>query len=193
MKSDTITISTADIGQVLDLVKRTVSYIGYPDEYAQRMSLLAEELINSNKAVIEETHASLWVETNEENMEIHLKLEGDLSAATREKLVEISKSQCNQPPEGIMAKIGAFFSDAFMQQTAEYTPLFMVDGEIAGNLNTPFSVISNDDTENATEDDREEHLLKGLADDITVCAWPTHAETVVVKKLPLKKQKITKA
>ena len=188
MKSDIIAVSMADIGKALDLVERTVTYIGYSDAFAEKMRLLAEELLSGNRFIIDEVTASLWVETDQENMEIHLKLEGALTPAARDKLIEISKSQCNMPPKGIFNKIGAFFSDAFMQQTAEYTPLFMVNGEPVENLYIPYSVVDipKPDTAGDDEDmnDIEKNILKGLADDVTVCAYASHAELVVVKKLP---------
>lgn len=109
MKSDIVAVSIADIGNALDLVERTVTYIGYSDDFAGKMRLLAEELIYGNRFIMDEVSASLWVETNDENMEIHLKLEGALTPSTREKLIELSKSQCNEAPKGMLAKIGAFF------------------------------------------------------------------------------------
>jgi len=188
VKSDIIAVSMTDIGKALDLVERTVIYIGYSDSFAEKMRLLAEELISGNRFIIDEVTASLWVETDQENMQIHLKLEGALTPSARDKLIEISKTQCNQPPKGIFNKIGAFFSDAFMQQTAEYTPLFMVNGEAVENLYIPYSVVDmpKKDTSGDDEDmnDIEKNILKGLADDVTVCAYASHAELVVVKKLP---------
>lgn len=188
MKSDIIAVSMEDIGKALDLVERTVLYIGYSNDFAEKMRLLAEELISGNRFIMDEVSASLWVETNEENMEIHLRLQGALSSSTRQKLIEISKNQCNQPPKGFLNKIGAFFSDAFMQQTAEYTPLFLVDGEPVENLYIPYSIVDTyqkkAESDNEGMNDIEKSILKGLADDVTVCAYATHAELVVIKKLP---------
>ena len=119
MQSDVIVVSAANIAPALDLVEKTVRYIGYSDEYGEKMRLLAEELINAIRFVLEETQATLWVDTTQQNMEIHILLEGMLSDAARDKLVEISKCQCNTPPKGLFARIGAFFSDAFMSDAAD--------------------------------------------------------------------------
>ena len=192
MQSDVIAIAAENIAPALDLVERTVKYIGYSEEYGARMRLLAEELINSIRFVLEETEATLWVDTTKTDMEIHLKLEGTLSDAKRDKLVELSKSRCNEQPKGLFARIGAFFSDAFMTDAAEYIPLFMDGGETANGYYMPLSLLS--DYHMPAEDEKpdelkglEANILRGMADDVTVCARPAHAELTVVKKLPEKK------
>ena len=137
MQSDVVTVTPANIAPALELVERTVTYIGYPREFGERMRLMAEELIGAIRFVLEETSATLWVNTDQTNMEIHLRLEGLLSDAARRKLVDISKCRCNEPPKGLFSRIGAFFSDAFMSDAAEYVPLFIDDGE--GMRSAPFT------------------------------------------------------
>lgn len=191
MQSDVIAISAENIAPALDLVEKTVNYIGYSADFGARMRLLAEELINSIRFVLEETDASLWVETTSTNMEVHLKLEGTLSDAKRDKLVELSKGRCNEPPKGLFARIGAFFSDAFMSDAAEYIPLFTDGGETANGYYLPLSLMSGyhvpaedegpDELKNV-----EANILRGMADDVTVCARPSSAELTVIKQLPAK-------
>ena len=189
MQSDVIAVSAKNIAPALDLVERTVKYIGYPEEFGERMRLLAEELINSITFVLEDTDATLWVETTLTDMEVHLRLEGTLSDAKRDKLVELSKSRNNEQPKGLFARIGAFFSDAFMSDAAEYIPLFTDGGETANGYYLPLSLLSG--YEMPAEDERpdelkglEANLLRGLADDVTVSARPSRAELTVIKKLP---------
>lgn len=189
MQSDVISVSLGNIAPALDLVERTVKYIGYPEDYGERIRLLAEELIGSIRDLLEDTDATLWVDTTAQNMEIHLKLEGALSDATRDRLVELSKSCVNEPPKGLFARIGAFFSDAFMSDAAEYVPLFMDGGESSGGYYMPISLLSGYHTpaEEKKPDDYEgieANILRGMADDILVSARPSHAELTVLKKLP---------
>lgn len=190
MQSDIVAVTADHIAPALDLVEKTVQYIGYPKDYGARMRLLAEELINSIRFVLEETQASLWVDTSKTDMEIHLKLEGTLSDAKRDKLVELSKSKCNEPPKGVFARIGAFFSDAFMSDTVGYVPLFMEYGEPSESYYMPLSLMSDYATPPLAAPaadgmpDLEATLLRGMADDVTVCARPMHAELTVIKKLP---------
>ncbi|HNW86919.1 MAG TPA: hypothetical protein PLP25_12470 [Candidatus Limiplasma sp.] len=191
MQSDVITVSADHIAPALDLVERTVQYIGYSAEYGARMRLLAEELIASIRFVLEETDATLWVDTTDTNMEIHLLLEGTLSDAKRDKLVEISKSRSNEPPKGLFAKIGAFFSDAFMSDAAEYIPLFTDGTESANGYYMPLSLLSNYQVPAETEKPdelkaMETNILFGMADDVTVSARASRAELTVIKKLPSK-------
>ena len=189
MQSDIITVKADNIAPALDLVEKTVRYIGYSADYGARMRLLAEELISAIRFVLEETFASLWVETNEQNMEIHLRLEGVLSDAARDRLVEIAKGQCNEPPKGFFARIGAFFSDAFLSDATGYVPLFTDGVENASSYYVPLSLLSGYNAP-AQEDipaelkDVEAHILRGMADDVTVCARPSRAELTVIKKLP---------
>ena len=189
MQSDVIAVSAQNIAPALDFVEKTVLYIGYPVAFGERMRLLTEELIHSIRFALEDTEATLWVDTTEQDMEIHLKLEGVLSDATRDRLVELSKCQCNQPPKGVFARIGAFFSDAFMTEAAEYVPLFMDGNEPIGSYYMPLSLMSSyhapaTDVPNDDFKDLEANLLRGLADDVTVCARPSRAEVTVVKRLP---------
>ena len=189
MQSDIVTVSPDNIAPALDLVERTVNYIGYPKEFGERMRLMAEELISAIRFVLEETTATLWLSTDETNMEIHLRLEGLLSDTARQKLVEISKCRCNEPPKGLFSRIGAFFSDAFMSDATDYIPLFIDGGEGMGSYTLPLSLLSDyrapaKDPEPAELRDVEANLLHGLADDVTVCARPSSAELTVVKKLP---------
>ena len=189
MQSDVVSVSPQNIAPALELVERTVTYIGYPREFGERMRLLAEELIGAIRFVLEETSATLWVNTDQTNMEIHLRLEGLLSDAARRKLVDISKCRCNEPPKGLFSRIGAFFSDAFMTDAAEYVPLFMDGNEPIGSYYMPLSLMSGyhtaaSDIPNDDFKDLEANLLRGLADDVTVCARPSRAEVTVVKRLP---------
>ena len=189
MQSDVIVVSAANIAPALDLVEKTVRYIGYSDEYGAKMRLLAEELINAIRFVLEETQATLWVDTNERNMEIHLVLDGILNDAARDKLIELSKCRCNEPPKGLLARIGAFFSDAFMADAAGYVPLFTDGAESAGMYYMPLSLLSRyetpaTDTEPPELKDVEANILRGMADDVTVSARPNRAELTVIKQLP---------
>jgi hypothetical protein len=189
MKSNSIAVTIPEMNKALDLVERTVQTIGYSDEFAAKTRLLTEELINGNRAIIEDVNASLWVETNDQNMEIHLRLDGGLSASTRKKLAELSLSKCSEPSEGIISRIRAFFSDTFMEQAEGYTPMFWIDDEIKNELFVPYSVLSDHQQRRVTDYDgmseAEKNVMMGLADDVTVCAFPKHAELVVAKKLPV--------
>jgi len=191
MQSDIIAVSADNIAPALDLVEKTVKYIGYSDEYGARMRLLAEELISSIRFVLEETEATLWVDTTATDMEIHLQLEGTLSDAKRDKLVELSKSRSNEPPKGLFARIGAFFSDAFMSDAAEYIPLFTDGTETSNGYYMPLSLLSSYQTPAPSEKpdefkDMEANILLGMADDVIVSAHACHAELTVIKKLPQK-------
>src|SRR5512143_229606 len=108
MKSNVIDVTIPEINKSLDLVERTAKTIGYSDEFAAKTRLLTEELINGNRVIIEDVKATLWVETDDKNMEIHLRLQGGLSPVTRRKLAELSLSKCTEPKESLVSRIGAF-------------------------------------------------------------------------------------
>lgn len=192
MQSDVIAVSAANIAPALDLVERTVRYVGYSDDYGARMRLLAEELISAIRFVLEETFATLWLDTDDTNMYIHLKLEGVLSDAARDRLVELAKSRCNEQPKGFFSRVGAFFSDAFLSDAVGYVPLFMESGEGMSAYTMPLSLIGDYETPAAAQapdemKDVEAAILRGMADDVTVCARPSRAELTVIKKLPQKR------
>ncbi len=191
MRSDVVKVTMLDIAPALDMVEKTAEYVGFPAEFGQKMRLMGEELVRSISFIMDDVDASLWVDTDDANMYIHLKLEGALSDTTREKLVNVSKEQRNEPPKGLFKRIGAFFSDAFMADTAGYVPLFIEGGDMSGSASyfLPLSMLADYEAPAQTEahDDLagiESNILKGLADDVTVCARTSYAELTVIKKLP---------
>ena len=184
MRSDTIAVSSHSIAPALDFVEKTAQYIGYSAEYSARMRLLGEELVSSIKSILDDVEASLWMETDQENMSIHLKLEGVLSELTRDRLVDLSKKHRNEPHKGVFARIGAFFSDAFLTDANGYVPL-MMNGDSTMYV-VPVSIMEIAPVEQPADDAKgvESNILRGMADDIKVCARSTYAELIVIKKLP---------
>ena len=184
MRSDTVVVSSQSIAPALDFVEKTAQYIGYSPEYSARMRLLSEELVSSIKSILDDVDANLWVETDEESMSIHLKLEGELSDLTRDRLVELSKSHRNESPKGLLARIGAFFSDAFLADANGYVPL-MMSGDSSMYV-SPVSILEISQPEQAADSAKgvESNILRGMADDVKVCARSTYAELIVIKKLP---------
>ena len=165
-----------------------MAYIGFSPAYGQKMRLMGEELVSSIGFILDDVDASLWLDTDETNMYIHLKLEGCLSDSTRDKLVGLSKEKRNEPPKGLFKRIGAFFSDAFMSDTAGYVPLFVEGAEQINSYVLPLSMLTAFPQPTSGEHDElegiEANILQNLADDITVCARSSYAELTVIKKLP---------
>lgn len=193
MRSDDVQVSLSNVAPVLDMIEKTTKYIGYDESYGQKMRLLGEELIQSCAQVLDELTGIVWLDTDEQNMHIHLKLEGTLSDSKRQKLIEISKSGRNEPPKGLFKRIGAFFETAFMSDVEGYVPAW-VNSEYAGGQYPAFSMMElycedmrNFGNKNTKADELqgiESTILKNLADDITVAARASTAELVVTKKLP---------
>ena len=59
MQSDVIAVKADNIAPALDMVEKTVRYIGYSEAFGARMRLHSEELISAIRFVLEETFASL--------------------------------------------------------------------------------------------------------------------------------------
>ena len=194
MKSAVIDVSIPDEHKALDLVERTARKIGYPDDIAQKIRLMTEELITGNRTLIEDLDASLWVETNDHDMEIHLKLTGGLSSSTRKNLIELSQDKCKAPREGIFARIGDFFTDTFMENVGGYIPVFMVEGESNYGFPEPYSLLKMHSGKYIVDykgmDPKDKDAMMEIADDVTVCAFKDGAELVVVKELPKVKAKV---
>ena len=191
MRSDNITVSMENLTPALNLIERTSDYIGYSHDYSARMRLVGEELLRSVSFILSETEGTLWVETDETNMSIHLKVDGNLCDSTRQKLIEVSKKERNEPPKGIFARIGAFLADAMMADSADYVPYMPCNAWVNGDY-APISLMMEYDVRPqmrqaqapSEPNDIELSLLKGLADDVRVAARAAHAEIIVLKKLP---------
>lgn len=193
MRSDDVKVSLENLAPVLDMIEKTTLYIGYDEAFAQKMRLIGEELIQSCSHMIDELSAYVWMDTDEKNMYIHLKLEGVLSEAKRDELIEISKSGRNEQPKGLLKRIAAFFETAFMNTADGYVPAWS-GYDYTSNQYASVSMmdIYNDELRrreerNDTPDELkgiEAAMLKSLADDVTVAARPSTAELTVTKKLP---------
>ena len=95
----------------------------------------------------------------------------------------------NTSPSRIGSLCRKVFTRLRMSDATDYIPLFIDGGEGMGSYTLPLSLLSDyrapaKDPEPAELRDVEANLLRGLADDVTVCARPSSAELTVVKKLP---------
>lgn len=193
MRSDEVVVSLENLGPTLDMIERTAAYLGYDSDCAATLRLLGEEMFQSCSRTLSDLQGVLWIDTDDANMNIHLRVEGEFSKARRARLMELSKSGRNEKPKGIFARLGAFFDDVFMANEDGYAPLMcdygMMESQYA-HLSLLDSYWADQRIRAAAREEQDDlkgvegAILKGLADDVRVSARPYSAELIIVKKLP---------
>lgn len=115
MQTDKLTI-TKDRGQIkaaLDKVELIAQYAGMNRRESANMCLLAEELILSVQNILDQYEGELWVDTNKERFEIHIKADVYADSEDKEKLLAISKTGENTKPKGFLGRISLALDNIF--------------------------------------------------------------------------------
>ena len=107
MKTEIINVFPSGEGRdaALELTEKTGAYCGIDSKASLRLRLLSEELIELVRALDSENENNFWLETNGNNIEIHLKTVISMDLATRNELLSVSSSGKNEAAKGIIGRI----------------------------------------------------------------------------------------
>ena len=107
MKTEIISIFSSGDGRdkALELAERTGAYCGLDNRSVLRLRLLSEELIELIRSLASTLQGDFWLETNDKNVEIHLKTEIPMDLQTRNELLAVASSGKNSAAKGIIGKI----------------------------------------------------------------------------------------
>ena len=112
MKSDVIHVTSGGAGKA-EAVKQTEAvsvFKGLSKQDSIHLLLLTEEMLGMMQALTGEREGDFWIEDEGGNFGLHLKVETEMNAEMREKLLSASSSGENIAAKGFMGKIRDIFS-----------------------------------------------------------------------------------
>ena len=190
MKTDVIVISSEGEGtkEALELAEKAAAYRGLTHKSTLHLRLLTEELLGMMRSITKTCEGSFWIESTDENFQIHLQTETFVSFDKREALLNASSSGQNEAARGIMGKIRTFFdpldgmptyfslnadgmADAQMwsMRAYEQSVAMMVQNDMAGAQDA--------------WDELEKSVVSHVADEVKVSIRGRDVEMVIYKKM----------
>lgn len=198
MKTDVITVSSKGkrMESALQLVDKVAAYKELPPKSALHLRLLAEEMLQMMRSITGETEGQFWIEDEDGEYRLHLRVAARLNAEKREQLLSVSASGKNESARGIMGHIREFFdwgcdedydgfSSSFLPDALEHSASPMVDWEWSMRRyeNELESRIDRDETAREAWDELEKSVVKNVADDVKVSIRNGSVEMIILKKL----------
>jgi hypothetical protein len=200
MKTDVITVSSRgrQMEKALEQADKVAAYKGLSAKDALHLRLLTEEMMGLMRSITGEKEGTFWIEDQDGEYQLHLKVRAMLTSEEREQLLAVSSSGKNESAKGLMGRLRDFFDwgsdgdllscssplllpDMFEQST---TPL--LDWE--WSMRTYETVLStkleqNDPAAKEAWDELEKSVVKHVADDVKVFIRGGNVELVILKKL----------
>jgi len=202
MKTETVNIFSSGEGRetALDLAERTGAYCQLDNKSVLRLRLLSEELIELIRSFSADLQGDFWLETDDKNVEIHLKTVIPMDLQTRGELLAVSTSGENSAAKGIIGKIREMIAlktlpedpntKAMTEQalgliSAGYEMSSYVAGAYSWSMSTYISRIDkadfNIEEKKEAKDELEKSIVANLADDVKVSIVNSDVEVTIIK------------
>ena len=195
MKTDIIRVSSDElqIGNALQQVDKVAAYKGLSPKGALHLRLLAEEMMGMMHSITGEQDGEFWIEDNEGEFELHLRVKTWMSMEKRDQLIAASSSGKNEAARGLMGRLREFFDRG---ADIPALPLYYSEmpGEFTGStLNWEWSMNAYQDSLRANVeqdsqaremwDELEKSVVTHVADEIRVAVRGSTAEMTILKKI----------
>ncbi|MBQ5959197.1 MAG: hypothetical protein IJL53_00880 [Firmicutes bacterium] len=191
MRSDIIAVSNgADkIGLVLKTTERVAAYGELSPKSAMYLRLMAEEMMSMVRAITGSLDGKFWIENEDDNYELHLRVQSATDYDIRQKLISASSSGVNEAHKGFMGKIRAFF------EPVDDLPVFTIgfeDEEAGAGMEWSMRAYALEIERSLAEkragaeeawDELEKSVITHVADEIKVSIKNSVIEMTVYKKL----------
>ena len=130
MKTDVITVSSRgkQMEKALEQADKVAAYKGLSAKDALHLRLLTEEMMGMMRSITGEKEGTFWIEDQDGEYQLHLKVRAMLTSEEREQLLAVSSSGKNESAKGLMGRLRDFFdwgSDADL--SAYSSPLLLPD------------------------------------------------------------------
>lgn len=204
MQTEMISIFATGDGRekALELTEKTGAFCGLDHKSTLRLRLLSEELIELIRPFSSELKGDFWLETNNNNVEIHLKTVIPMDLQTRNELLSVSTSGKNSAARGLIGKIREMIASVTLPDDPETKAmseqalgLMSLGSQMGSNygstytwsMNTYATSINNstvitDQTAEA-KDDLEKSIVANIADEIKVNIIDSDVEVVIYKSV----------
>lgn len=114
MKSDVITITSKGEGfeQALEETRKVAADKKLDQKSSLHLTLFTEELLSLVRMLREQTKATFWIETDAENIDLHLNASMTMDKQKRAQLINASTTQKNEAANTLLGKIRDAFEQA---------------------------------------------------------------------------------
>ncbi len=200
MKTDVIAVSSSGNGMKAALLQaeKVVAYKELTGKNALHLRLLAEEMMGMMRSITGTKDGSFWIEDEEGEYQLHLRVRTLLNSEKREQLLSVSSSGKNESAKGLMGRLRDFFDWGSDEDLAAYSgPLLMPDmyehssapmmdwewtmSRYESELSTRMA--QDDQAAREAWDELEKSVVKHVADDIRVSIRNGVVEMTIIKKL----------
>ena len=200
MKTDVITVSSRgkQMEKALEQADKVAAYKGLSAKDALHLRLLTEEMMGMMRSITGEKEGTFWIEDQDGEYQLHLKVRAMLTSEEREQLLAVSSSGKNESAKGLMGRLRDFFdwgSDADL--SAYSSPLLLPDAfeqSSSPMLDWEWSMSryeralstqmeQGNQTVKEAWDELEKSVVSHVADDVKVAIRSGTVEMIILKKL----------
>ncbi|QUA52906.1 hypothetical protein [Aristaeella lactis] len=200
MKTDVITVSSRgkQMEKALEQADKVAAYKGLSAKDALHLRLLTEEMMGLMRSITGEKEGTFWIEDQDGEYQLHLKVRAMLTSEEREQLLAVSSSGKNESAKGLMGRLRDFFdwgSDADL--SAYSSPLLLPDAfeqssspmlDWEWSMSRYERVLSSqmeqgDQAVKEAWDELEKSVVSHVADDVKVAIRSGTVEMIIIKKL----------
>ena len=200
MKTDVITVSSRgkQMEKALEQADKVAAYKGLSAKDALHLRLLTEEMMGMMRSITGEKEGTFWIEDQDGEYQLHLKVRAMLTSEEREQLLAVSSSGKNESAKGLMGRLRDFFdwgSDADL--SAYSSPLLLPDAfeqSSSPMLDWEWSMSryeralstqmeQGDQAVKEAWDELEKSVVSHVADDVKVAIRSGTVEMIILKKL----------
>ena len=200
MKTEIISVFSSGNGRdkALELTERTAAYCGMDKGSALRLRLLSEELIELIRPFADAFRGDFWLETTDDNVEIHLKTEIPMDQQTRKELLSVSSSGKNSAAKGLIGRIREMISAVTLPEDPESKAMsdeamkLMSLGCQMGthygsayswSMNTYAASVNENGSAEEEKDELEKSIVANIADEVKVNIVGSDVEVVIYKTI----------
>ena len=200
MKTDVITVSSRgkQMEKALEQADKVAAYKGLSAKDALHLRLLTEEMMGLMRSITGEKEGTFWIEDQDGEYQLHLKVRAMLTSEGREQLLAVSSSGKNESAKGLMGRLRDFFdwgSDADL--SAYSSPLLLPDAfeqSSSPMLDWEWSMSryeralssqmeQGDQAVKEAWDELAKSVVSHVADDVKVAIRSGTVEMIIIKKL----------
>lgn len=193
MKTDVIRISNQaeNMEEALKQAEKVAVYCNLSSKGALHLRLLTEEALGMMRSITGKRDGEFWIENNDDDFEMHLRVNTLVDDKRREQLLSVSSSGVNEATKGIMGKIRAFFEAP--SGAPSFSGMF-IPGAASANAGMAWSMVDYREQlrqyremhrEGAEEawDELEKSVVARVADNVKISIKSRTVEMTINKKL----------
>ena len=199
MISDIIAITSSgeNMGAALEVARRTAAYGDLVPKNALHLRLLAEEMMGLMRSIAGEVKGKFWIEADDDDYRLHLKVDAALSKEKRRELLAASTSGKNEATRSFMGKLRDFIFRDVDDEIAAYDKNLLGRGVASDDAkpvtdwewsltryHDTLATMKKENPEAAEAwDELEKSVVNNVADEVKISIKGFEAEMTIIKKL----------